>query len=118
MVDYAKSRQKEGYDAEDFTTINFTATEQSYVIGTDAYNANPTGHASWAKNPPVTGQPGFMAQEIMFYCTTNCLVRFNGPSEVQELILANAYKTFYPKVHTIYVVRQAANGTLYVWSEG
>jgi len=54
----------------------------------------------------------------MFYCTTNCLVRFNGPSEVQELILANAYKTFYPKVHTIYVVRQTVNGTLYVWSEG
>ena len=118
MVDYAKSRQKEGYDADDSTTINFTATVQSYVIGTDAYAADPTGLATWARNPPVTGRPGFMAQEILLYCTTNCLVRFNGSTRVQHLLLANNFYTFYRKVHTVYAVRETADGILYVWAEG
>lgn len=105
------------YLADDFAMIPFTDAETSYLIGTMAFAADPSGLPELASNPD-TGQPGFTAHEILLYATQDCYVRFNGSSRVQHRLFANTYYRFRRRTHTIYVQRVAADGILYLWAEG
>ena len=93
------------YEHNDYAEITPTATETSYVIGT---NANAARAKSW----PV----GLQAEDLLFYATVNCHVRFEDADAVQHLIPAGTYIRFHQRCYRIYVV--GTGGTLHVWSEG
>lgn len=95
----------EAQEYDDYVAIAFTASQQKYVIGTQAQAA-------------VATRPLFEARRLLLFATANCLVRYNGATRVQHLIPANTYLTVDLRVTELYVVRQAVNGTLRVWSFG
>jgi len=109
-----------GYFWDDYAAIAFTADEQSYYVGTNALAADPdllTTYPVLTKNPE-NNQPGFTAHRTVLYPSQDCLVRFNGSSRIQHLLLANNFYTFTNRIHTIYVVRSTVNGVLYCHFEG
>ena len=95
------------FEYDDYASIAFTATETSYVVGT---NANAAEAESWPSGVP--------AKDILFFATQDCLVRFEGPSRVQHFIPANTYVRFRRRCFRFYVVRDTVDGTLRVWIEG
>lgn len=108
--------ETKGHKFDDYSEISFDSTETPYVIGTAAVAANSQclgiepGKQTYYKN--------FIAEEIMFLATKNCLVRFNGATNVQHKIYANVYFAYKRRVHKIYVTRVAEDGKLELWAEG
>lgn len=88
-----------GFRYIDYTSIDFTNTEQLYVIGTDLGTR-------------------FRGEEIEFLPTQDCYVRFNASDAVQVLFTRDDFKKVPKKTHTIWVQRVNTNGTLEVWSFG
>lgn len=91
----------------DYVQISFTATQQRYVIGT---NANAARTKSWPS--------GALAKEIQFYATQACWVRFNYADAVAEYIPAGLPLRFFGSVSEFYVYRDTADGILHAWIEG
>lgn len=89
----------------DYKEISFTLSETSYEIGEAA---NEADHAV----------PKFEARSILFYADQDCWVRFNDSDRVKHFIPNGIYINFRCRCTKIYVVRDATNGTLKVWSEG
>lgn len=92
---------------DDYAEINYTGTETNYMIGTNAFAADP--NVPWGAT--------FVAKRVLLLPTTNCLVRFNGASRVQHLLLANQQYEVLISIERIYVVRQVADGVLYIHAE-
>lgn len=107
----------------DGTTINFTAVEQAYTIGTGA-NAAVSG--SW---PTIGVGVPFPTKKVVFHATQDVLIRFvnleaylqqaagslpgTAASFVQQTFLANTRYELDLECIIIYVVRSAVDGTLY-----
>ena len=124
---------KRHYDNDDYVALNFTNVEQSYVVGTMAYVADPTvattqpGWTIVTPTPPiplaylvagVTSGAGFEAKDLLFYATQDCYIRFESPKRVQHFIPANTYMRFHRRCLVFYVVRVTNNGILRCWLEG
>ena len=92
---------------DDYAQINFTATQQEYVIGT---NANVQRAGSWPSEVP--------AKEIQFYADRACWVRFNESDAVAQLIPAELPLRFFRRTEKFYVYQDTLPGTLYAWIEG
>ncbi|MFQ6064231.1 MAG: hypothetical protein ACE5L6_02030 [Candidatus Bathyarchaeia archaeon] len=93
------------HQKSDYAAIAYGATEVKYIIGTNAYAAD--SRVAWGET--------FTARICWLQPTTNCLVRFNGDSRVQHLLLANQLYPFEEvSVSEIYVAQQAVPGILYV----
>ena len=94
---------------DDSTTINFTATQQEYIIGTNANAALP---ASWPS--------GVIAKEIAFYATQPCFIRFNDRRANPQPIPAGLVPVlrFFKRCDRFYVTGDVGPGVLYAWIEG
>lgn len=97
----------EAYVYNDYKEISFTATEQSYTIGTAAHEAD--------SSLPLS----FEARSELFYATQPCYVRFGEDSRVQHYIPSGVWLGYGQRTKKLYVVRAAGvDGTLKVSSEG
>lgn len=134
-IDYA--RLKRVYEADDYVSMAFTATEDYYIVGLMAYVSDTTVadlFAGWGLyrhnqaaspiflvallGPTLTAEvPSFEAKDILFLSTQDCYVRFDGVSRVQHRIPANTYMHFHRRCNMIFVVGAIA-GTLEAWFEG
>ena len=97
-----------GQRYDDFATINFTATQTSYSVGT---NANVAKSGNWPA--------GAVAKKVSLMATRPCWVRFNDPDAVPQYIPATLNPLpFTKRITTIYVYQDDSLGTLYAWIEG
>jgi len=76
----------------------FSISEKNYIIGT------------------ARGEE-FIAEEIVFYATEDCYVRFEDDTNWM-LIPKEVYFEWYRRTGTIAFRRVSVNGTLHIWSEG
>ena len=114
------SKPVRGYLFDDYAEIPFTSEPAKYYVGTNALNSDPDllkKYPMLAKNPD-NNQPGFTAHSTLLYATEDCWVWFNGEDRVRHFIPAGVWFTFNRMIHTLYVVRDAVDGTLYVHFEG
>jgi len=95
-----------GYIYDDYTVQPYTGAEGRYSIGTAAFVADSALPSD------------FIADRIWLLATTNCLVRFEANTRVQHLLIANI-QYFYPRrCKEIFIVQQAALGTLTIRAFG
>lgn len=98
------------YMGDDYAAISFTATEQSYVLGSNAIASDPAAIPSWTAAVSLF-------HDLLFYATQDCYVRFNFNTRVQHLLLSGNFYRFNLKTRIIYVTRATVDGTLYLWAE-
>lgn len=91
----------------DYTEIDLTNEETSYILGT---NANESKEGSW----PI----GLKAKEILFLSDEDCWIRFNHPDAVQHFIPADDLITITQICEKIYMIRDTLDGVLRMWIEG
>jgi hypothetical protein len=126
---------KRHYDNYDYVQLNFAGpfanVQQSYVVGTMAYLADPTlatTKLGWAIYTPMaplplvyqaaglTQGPAFEAKDILFYATVACTVSFDSPTRVTVAIPANTFMRFHTRSFVFYATQNG--GTLNIWMEG
>jgi hypothetical protein len=90
---------------DDYAEIDFTGNEVDYKIGTAAHAADPT-------------IPLFQATQLTLVATQDCWVRFNDAKRVRHPILVGETYVYQLKCSIIYVVRDVADGTLYLRATG
>ena len=139
-TDYALVKRH--YDANDYTSLPFTATQTYYVVGTFAYLADATVfdiNTGWClfthgqQTAPAymlpflatlgittwpAALPSFEAKDILFYATEDCWLSFADSPRVQHFIPANTYMRFHQRCFMFFVQRDTADGTLQCWIEG
>lgn len=132
-MDYALLKRH--YDNYDYVQLSFAGlfanVQQSYVVGTIAYLADPTLitiKEGWTLYTPLvplplvyqalglTQGPAFEAKRTQFLATQACLICFDAPNRVQVAIPANVLREFYIRHFVIYATQ--AGGTLDIWIEG
>jgi len=91
----------------DYAQISFTATQQVYVIGT---NANAAKSGSWPS--------GAIAKEIVYYATEDCWVRFEESDGVPQFVPKEFPLRSFKRVSKYYVYQDTAPGILRAWIEG
>ncbi len=135
---------KRHYDCDDNVVLATTVNQDYYTVGMMAYLSDTTvvdATKGWTLFPH--GQPAmptwlailiafgvipsfvwpaqvpaFEAKDILFYCTQNARVRFEGSSRVQHYIPANTYMRFHRRCFMFFVQRDTADGILRAWLEG
>ena len=91
----------------EYAGLTSTATLQNYVIGTNAYTAEP------GRVPRF-----FVAKRILVFCTQDVNLRWNNSRASVVFIPANTYLGFDVLLSVLYYQRVAANGTLRIWTQG
>ena len=135
---------KRHYDADDYITLPFTATQDYYIVGMGAYFSDPTAFnplygwttythgqstmPTWLATLIALGiipaftwptqMPAFEAKDILFRSDQDCYVRFAGSLRVPHLIPANTYMRFHRRCFIFFVQSAGVNGTLNCWIEG
>jgi len=93
------------YNQDDYALLATGPTQLRYVIGTNAFAADPNVSL-------------FEAKSVTVFCTQAFLLRFNSQTRVQHTIPANTYFTYNRRCAEIYYQQVALPGVLQVWAEG
>jgi hypothetical protein len=126
---------KRHYDNYDYVQLSFAGpfagVQQSYVVGTMAYLADPALIATklgWTLYTPpaplplvyqaagLTEGPAFEAKDLLFLASQACTISFDTPTRVTVAIPANIFMHFHTRCFVIYATQ--AGGTLDAWFEG
>jgi len=126
---------KRHYDNYDYVQLSFAGpfanVQQSYVVGTMAYLADPTlvttklGWTAYTPTAPIpliyqalglTQGPAFEAKDILFYASVASVVSFDSPTRVPVSIPATTFMRFHTRSFVFYALQ--AGGTLDIWIEG
>ena len=91
----------------DQATLATTVTLQNYIVGTNAYNAEP------GRVPRF-----FVAKRINVFCTQAVNLRWNNSRASVVFIPANTYMVFDVLLSALYYQRVTVNGTLWIWLQG
>lgn len=132
-MDYALLKRH--YDNYDYVQLSFAGpfagVQQSYVVGTMAYLADPTlattklGWTLYTPTAPlpliyqvlgVTQGAAFEAKDILFYASQACILSFDSPTRVTVAIPATTFMRFHTRHFVIYALQ--AGGTLDIWMQG
>ena len=126
---------KRHYDNYDYVQLSFAGpfagVQQSYVVGTMAYLADPTlvtSKLGWTLYTPpaplplvyqalgLPQGPAFEAKDILFYASQACTISFDSPTRVTVAIPATTFMRFHTRSFVFYALQ--AGGTLDIWMEG
>jgi hypothetical protein len=126
---------KRHYDNYDYVQLSFAGpfagAQQSYVVGTMAYLADPTlvttklGWTVYTPTAPVplayqvaglAQGPAFEAKDILLYASQACTVSFDAPTRVAVSIPATTFMHFHQRCFVLYATQ--GGGTLDIWCEG
>lgn len=89
----------------DYMEFPFTSVEAEYIIGMAAHTAD-------------INVPLFTATNLSLYASTDCWVRLNSPTYVPVRIVAGQYYTVPLQCSRISIVRDVADGILYLLAVG
>ena len=125
------------YMANDYVAMPYTAVQDYYLVGLAAVLANPAvpdpakGWSLFTHGQPAAPVflvaffpfwpaqvQSFDAKDVLFRSTTDCLIRFEGPTDVPHPVPANQWVRYRQIFKLIYVARSTANGTLTMRIEG